>query len=213
MKKILLLLPIIALLFSGCGPEANSPVNNVSPDSSKKTADEDTNNVQASTPQQQEVQKEVKNESITPAKEELKKSAKIPGISAVDIYGNLENIGFSCSGPDVGSDRLAFWECKEETSEHLYLVEILGESPSEILTVQATALNYSTKPIDIIAKKFFGYVASVPYDNSDQVSAKNWVMENIAQKTNKVINGVKFTIAGNERSRILTITNENSDLD
>lgn len=165
------------------------------------------------TPQKQEEQVEVKNEPTTPAKEEPKKSATIPGISAVDVYDNLKNIGFSCSGPDVGSDRLASWECKEETSEHMYLVEILGEGPSEILTVQATALNYSSKSTDIVAKDFFGYVASVPYDNSDQVSAKNWVMDNIAQKTNKVINGVRFTIAGNERSRILTIAIENSDWD
>lgn len=168
---------------------------------------------QNTTATQQEQQAEVKNEPITPTKEEPKKSATIPGISAVDVYGNLKNIGFSCSGPDVGSDGLASWECKEETSEHMYLVEILGAGPSEILTVQATALNYSSKSTDIVAKDFFGYVASVPYDNSDQVSAKNWVIENIAQNTNKVIDGVRFTIAGNERSRILTIANENSDLD
>jgi len=175
--------------------------------------DNSTDQQNTSVPQQQENKAAVENEPITPAKEEPKKSATIPGISAVDVYGNLKNIGFSCSGPDVGSDGLAFWECKEETSEHMYLVEILGEGPSEILTVQATALNYSTKSTDIVAKDFFGYVASVPYDNSDQVSAKNWVIENIAQKTNKVINGVRFTVAGNERSRILTIANENSDLD
>jgi hypothetical protein len=178
-------------------------------------AGNDNSTKQQNTPatQQQEKQAEVKNEPVTPVKEEPKKSATIPGISAVDVYGNLKNIGFSCSGPEVGSDRLVSWECKEDTSEHMYLVEILGEGPSEILTIQATALNYSTKSTDIVAKDFFGYVASVPYDNSDQVSAKNWVIENIAQKTNKVISGVRFTIAGNERSRILTIANENSDLD
>ncbi len=178
-------------------------------------ANNDNSTSQQNTPatQQQEKQAKVKNEPITPAKEEQKKSAIIPGISAVDVYGNLKNIGFSCSGPDVGSDGLASWECKEKTSEHMYLVEILGKGPSEILSVQATALNYSSKSTDIVTKDFFGYVASVPYDNSDQVSAKNWVIKNIAQKTNKVIGGVRFTIAGNERSRILTIANENSDLD
>ncbi len=173
-----------------------------------------SNKQNTSAPQKQEEQVEVKNESITPVKEELKKIATIPGVSAVDIYGNLNNIGFSCSGPNVGSNNgLASWECKEETSEYMYLVEILGEGPSEILTVQATALNYSGKSTDIVAKDFLGYIASIPYDNSDQVYAKNWVMENIAQNTNKVINGVRFTITGNERSRVLTIANENSDLD
>ena len=168
---------------------------------------------QGTTPQQQEDRTEVKNEPITPTNEEPKKSATIPGISAVDVYGNLKNIGFSCSGPEVGSGGLAYWKCKEETSEHMYLVGILGEGPSEILIITATALNYSNKTTDSVAKDFFGYVASVPYDNSDQVSAKNWVIENIAQKTNKVINGVRFTITGNERSRILSIANENSGLD
>lgn len=146
-------------------------------------------------------------------KNELKSSATIPGLSAVDVYGNLKNIEFSCSGPDIGSDGLTSWECKEETGEHMYLVEILGKNSSEILTVQATALNYSNINTDDVVKDFFGYVASVPYENSDQVFAKNWVIQNIAQKTNEVINRVRFTMAGNEKSRILTIANENSDLD
>jgi len=146
-------------------------------------------------------------------KEAPKPSAILPGISAVDVYGNLEDIGFSCVGPIVGSDGLVYWECKEETSEHMYFVEILGESSSKILTVQATALNYGNASTVVVAQDFFGYVASVPYENSDQVFARSWVKDNISQKTNTIIHGVRFSLAGNERSKILTVAHEHSDLD
>lgn len=136
----------------------------------------------------------------------------IPGMSAVDVYGNLKKLGFTCDGPDVFEGR-AFWECKEETNEHLFSVEILGNSATEILSVQATALNYSNKQTDSIAKDFLGYVASIPYENSKQANAKDWVIKNVSQNTNTVISGVRFTMVENDRSRILTIANENSNLD
>lgn len=149
----------------------------------------------------------------TDAKVIVDANSTIPGISGVDVYGNLENIGFSCSWPDMWSDWWVSRQCKEETSDHAYIVDILGESPSSISIVKATSLNYSSQSANSMAKEFLWYVASVDYSNSTPAFAKSWVMKNVWHNTNKVINGMKFSLVWNAQARILTIANKDSNLD
>jgi len=160
---------------------------------------------------QKKEQTEIQNESVIATKKE-NKSITIPGISAVDIYGNLDNIWFKCNWPTTYNWEV-FWQCEETTTEHSYIVEIVGTAYNKITSIQATALNYSSKSTKSVTEEFLWYIASVPYVSANPELAKSWVIENITQSTNKIINGVKFTIAGNERSRMLTISNENSNLD
>ncbi len=159
---------------------------------------------------------EVQNSDVIEEKIETVKikntSILIPGISAVDVYGNLKDIGFVCDWPTSYGGEV-FWVCEDNTTEYSYIVEIVGETPSKITSIQATVLNYSSKSTKIIAKDFLWYVASVKYDGSNQVWAKNWVIANTLNKINKVFGTVRYTIAWNDRSRMLTIAHENSNLD
>jgi len=147
------------------------------------------------------------------AKNNQSSEPPIPGMTAADVKLNLENLGFTCTGPELGKDKLVSWECKEETQEHNFFVEVLGNGPLEILSVQATALNYSKEPTNAVVKDFIGYIASVPYTEADQKHARDWVGANISQSADTVISGVRFTLSGNDRTRILQIAHENSELD
>jgi hypothetical protein len=138
----------------------------------------------------------------------------IPGISAVDVYGNLKNKGFVCSGPDV-NEQSAFWACKEETNEHTYIVEILGKSSDKILSIQASSLNMSSKSTKDISKDFLAYLSTVTYDNSKPEEVKKFVSNAINKggKSEIIISGVKFGVINNDKSVMLNITPENSKLD
>lgn len=152
-------------------------------------------------------------ENIPQNKDEETAIFTIPGLTKADIVLNLEQKGIACTEPGIGGDGLYSWECKEETSDHLYLVEVIDKSTSEILSVQATVLNYGTGPTDEIVKDFLGYIASLPYTNAKQDQARNWLEQNLTKPNSTIINGVRFTLVGEDRSRMLTIAHENSDLD
>jgi hypothetical protein len=52
-----------------------------------------------------------------------------------------------------------------------------------------------------------GFIASLPYLNSNPQKAKKWVVDNISKKTKIEINGVKFELIGNSKNiRTLLIT-------
>jgi len=129
-----------------------------------------------------------------------------PGLTASDVYLNLEEQGIECDGPDVGDDGLASWFCIEETTDHLYTLEIVGENFDEILYIQATALYYGSGNVDEEVKGFLGFVASIPYEDSSQVEARQWVENNLGQQTSNTFGSAKFEIVSNARSRMLVIT-------
>ena len=172
------------------------------------------NNTQQKTISEQPSNAVTINESAEPVQEVKKEEhVTIPGISAVDIYGNLKDLGFECTGPDVDDEKLVWWECKEEATDHNYMVSILGKSSTEILTIEASAVNYGTGDSNKVLGDFLSYMATVKYDNSEPEKTRNWVKENLNQNTDTVIGGVRLTITGNERSKTLIVAHENSDLD
>jgi hypothetical protein len=129
----------------------------------------------------------------------------IPGLTAVDVYGNFTNKGFILEKnftPEGSS-----WICKSSDAESEFIVDVYGSSPTNIINIRGTVLNYSTKKTTDIAKDFLGYLASIPYENSHPEIAKEWILNNIERGGTTVISNVKFEILANgERNRILNIS-------
>jgi len=91
----------------------------------------------------------------------------IPGLAPVDIYLNLEDVGYDCADPeDVGS-RIA-WVCVDPI-EPLARVEIFGPSPARVSFVDATASAGATQSLE--------FIATIPYDGSDPDGARTWVAD------------------------------------
>lgn len=134
----------------------------------------------------------------------------IPDLVAVDVYGNLEDEGLTCDGPNTNADsEFITWNCELETSTYNYTAEIVGRETDEIVSVQATALNYGQGSTDSLAQDFLSYVASIPYDGSSPAEASNWVRENISRNTVTSFGSVGFEIFANSpNARILNISLE-----
>ena len=133
--------------------------------------------------------------------------ATIPGLFPVDVYGNLENQGFTCEGPDPIGDDEVWWNCERQESMSDYTVEIWGPDASSVRLVEATVLSFDPSATNELAADFLGYVATVPYEGSNPEEAKLWVEDN-ADATRRVsteISGVSYTLYGTEGSRILEI--------
>ena len=128
----------------------------------------------------------------------------IPGIAAVDVHGNFTNKGFILK-KDLNT-KLASWMCVQETSEYYFDVTVYGKDASRITKIEATALNYTNKDTASVVRDFIGYVATIPYDGSQPVKARQWVFDNINKNASMTIGTVRFEIYANPdtpRARIL----------
>jgi len=129
----------------------------------------------------------------------------IPGLTAADVHGNLTNKGFILEKNLTAEG--SSWTCKSSDTEKDLIVVVFGDSPTSILNVKGTVLNYSTEKTADIAKEFLGYLASLPYENSQPTIARDWVINNIETGGTTTIGNVKFEIFANgERNRILSMT-------
>ena len=131
----------------------------------------------------------------------------LPGLYASDIYINLRNMDFACSGPRrMKHFDLVKWECKKEEGSTSYVVEIEGNAPNEITLIQATGQNYGRKSTNSALRPFLGYVASTPYDGASQLQARDWAHKNIGANKNRKFGKAKFELISSGRTRMLEIT-------
>jgi len=141
--------------------------------------------------------------ATSPPKEES--SPTIPGLVAVDVYGNLEDKGFECDGRSGRAGGM-LWDCKVETVSYSHTVSITGRGPTAVESVSATSLDYSGSTPDGTARDFLAFVASIPYTGASPQAAANWVRQNVGQDgASTVYGGAVFTLRASGDARILEI--------
>ena len=129
----------------------------------------------------------------------------IKNISAASLYDPLQQKGFKVD-KQIGGDAI-FVDCDKTTSASNEHVRIAGDEPSKIVEIRASYSNYSKGKTNELAKPFLGFIATLPYENSDPEQAKKWVEENISKNSTTNINGVTFEIIGTSKNlRTLLIT-------
>lgn len=150
------------------------------------------------------------------ATSEKKQDIYIPEICASDIYMNLEKKGFKCSGLRVrktitAGRKEAYWECKEEGAQGLYVAEVIGHFPCEILNVQATSVYYGSGSGKRFHQDYLGYMASLPYKSSKPKETSDWVKSQIGktEKSQKIVSKIKVELTQNKngKAKILSLQN------
>jgi len=114
----------------------------------------------------------------------------IPGLTAADIKLSLQDLGFTCKGPntfDAPDEYNVSWSCEEKTANHWYFVDWFGRSATKIGAVSATAQDYTSKTPTAEMRQFLGYVASLPYEGASPAEAKTWAEQTAAQAGEGVI--------------------------
>ncbi len=158
-------------------------------------------------------------EEQQPQKESNNPYVFIPGANRIDVTKNLEDRDFTCE-VETDSDGLKTWYCEDDAANHNYVVEIYGKSSSEILSVVATASNFSIADTNELVDDFLGYIASLPYDNAQRSEARQWVKDSLSkvnedgdEDISKVFSNVKYTVSGESRLRMLEIEHEDFSWD
>jgi hypothetical protein len=128
----------------------------------------------------------------------------IPGLTAVDVYGNFDKIGFHTT-KNLESKPSTWTSTNYELFKD-YKVMATGNFPSEIFSVDGSVIYSGSDDIAKECSAFFGYVASIPYKGANQQAAKDWATRNTASGGDTVISEVHFKlIASNEKNRIIKI--------
>ncbi len=134
----------------------------------------------------------------------------IPGLSAVDVTGNLKNSGLQCAGPTSTAVRdVVVWTCKggSANGDLAYEVLITGRGPTRIESVNGTVFQFGAAASDTVATQFLGYLATTPYSGAQPAGAKAWVEAN-ARGVSTSFGGVKFelTRASTGRAHFLVLS-------
>lgn len=133
----------------------------------------------------------------------------IPGLAAVDVYGNLTDKGFELK-KDFSDPEQAIWRCIERSDDHTMTVEVFGRSPTEIELVRATHLNHAESGSMERGREFIAYVGTLPYDGSQPNRAKTWIARKFGENVTKRFGEVEFElIANSPRVRMLLIRPHN----
>lgn len=139
----------------------------------------------------------------------------IPELTAVDVYGNLENKGFTCEKRSMSQAPIYLvWTCKDSASDYDFTVEIFAGNSMQIYAINTTALNFTSKTNTIVSGDFLSFMATLPYKDAKPTEAKDWVKNNIeSHDKSTVISNVKFSIYGEAKAKILKINHMDSTLD
>jgi hypothetical protein len=117
----------------------------------------------------------------------------IPGLTAVDVHGNLTNKGFQLE--KVLDEEPNKWICTDNGLGYKSSVIASGKNSTEITSVVAEFVGDSNSLET--GKEFLGYVGSIPYKNSDPANAKAWVMAHILIGGITKIGDVTFEVNSN----------------
>jgi hypothetical protein len=128
----------------------------------------------------------------------------IPGLTAVDVHGSMEKIGFQTE-KNIGAD-ISTWRSKMSDQNGSYEVVVTGNGPQRLTSVDARYFALSDANF-ASAAQFMQFVSTVPYKNANPEVAKAWVGRNANKGGDTLINGVKFRITARDNmSRTLYIS-------
>lgn len=131
----------------------------------------------------------------------------IPGLTPVDVYGNLKNKGLRCVGPrrSAATGRTT-WTCSDSDAFNTYDAFIASTNTLNVTIVQATVTSSLTRPTAGAPRDYIGYVATIPYRGSRPAAARAWVVRNFSRShARTTIGRVIFEMWGRGRAVLLEI--------
>lgn len=125
-------------------------------------------------------------------------------LTVPDVTAALVSRGFACPTPHWGQT-MQLWDCTWSSPVAEYRVSLMGADAAHLREVHADVLNFGQAPIGEVAGGFLGFVATLPYADSDHATARRWVLAQLDAGGETTIGGATFRLAGRERWRNLII--------
>jgi hypothetical protein len=130
--------------------------------------------------------------------------AGIPRLTALDVISSLDyppDADFRCFGPAPAVGRVR-WVCQSPPGGPVtYEAVVVGEDPSTILSVEATAHSAPSEE----AVGFLGYVGDLCFEDTEPVNVPAWVEQNVTTGGQLLVDGAGLTLYGTDRARTLTV--------
>lgn len=133
------------------------------------------------------------------------KGPVLPGIAAVDIYGNFEGSG-SFQKEKTRFQGVTKYTLTERMPMHMFQVESYSVGETKVHRISATCQIYlANVNLNTSCKQFIGYVASVPIDGINAYEVRNWVESSVGTNASKVFNGVEYKLTNRGTTVIFEI--------
>lgn len=121
-------------------------------------------------------------------------SSFIGGISPVDVYLNMEKIGFETE-KDLSEEYGNMWTSSKSYEGMDCKVNTYSTNIDSVISVRAWAMVDLAYKNITATKQFIMFVATLPYDGANPELAQSWVNKNFDNdKSSTTIGTAKFTI-------------------
>jgi hypothetical protein len=133
--------------------------------------------------------------------------ASIPGLSVMDVIGNLKyfatDVHFRCTGPTAAEGNNILWSCAANArgERGSYDVTVVGDDPLTIFSVTATVHGVSEET----AASFFSYVAGLCLPDTDPLNPEAWMQENVPTGGQTATGGTALSVYGTQEVRTLEV--------
>ena len=128
--------------------------------------------------------------------------AGIPGLSAVEVTGNLKHLvadgEFPCDGPSPDGE-LVLWRCAHPSG--LYAVEVVGDDPLTVFSVTATVGEVGERDTEA----FFSGVLDLSLEDASALDAGAWVSGSVPSGGRTFSDGAEISVYGTDASRAMSV--------
>ncbi|MFQ5569310.1 MAG: hypothetical protein ACE5G0_06520 [Rhodothermales bacterium] len=128
----------------------------------------------------------------------------IPGIYGAVLVARLEEQGLTCS-PGGRELYPVYYDCLQSTPTEKYRVHLYCDDANHVQVIKAYASSDTPETTAHRAGAFLAFAASMPFEGKKAATAEKWVLDHIMTDTAQVIEGMLFTLGGDERARNLRI--------
>jgi hypothetical protein len=138
------------------------------------------------------INEQEKSEASTPMPEQI--TATIPGTNPEGLVQTLKEMGFECTGPNFTEDGGVIWSCDDKARDmakyQRCTVTFYGDTETSLEQVIAIAAPYYVDESYEYITKFFGYLSTISYENSEPDETRSWVESSL--NNNNVLVGETY---------------------
>jgi len=140
----------------------------------------------------------------------VEETGGIPGLGAVEVTGNLENIvadgTFPCEGPSPDGD-LVLWSCAHPSGG--YAAQVVGDDPLTVFSVTASTRGLPEKDTEA----FFAYVLGLCLEEEAALDPEAWVSGSVPSGGQTFSDGVEISIYSSDKARAMSVVSTEATLD
>jgi hypothetical protein len=133
---------------------------------------------------------------------EVGERAGIPGLSAIEVTGNLKHLvadgTFPCDGPSPDAE-LVLWSCAHPSG--LYAVEVVGDDPLRVFSVTASVGEVGERDAEVL----FSRILDLSREDASALNTEAWISGRVPAGGSTFSDGAEISVYGTDTSRAMSV--------